>query len=156
MRDFENSQFLSISVTSSVSLLQQALEEIFRDTNFNLQKKEEINHVKLMYFSDFLLDYFYELRDEDFMGEFDDWQDVKNPPAAIRQFVTCVSNILKIEGVNYVYVILTNYACEDITTNGILECKIEKAYKKLFSASIYWIQEKGLCYEDNLIIKVMH
>ncbi|MGL4484755.1 MAG: hypothetical protein ACRCUS_07375, partial [Anaerovoracaceae bacterium] len=138
----------------SEKAMTKCLEAIFKGTGFRILPKDKINAFKLQFFSDYTYDYFYELQNELFMGEFDDWELVQNPPIMINNFVVAIMKILDISEVFNLTLILTSYASKDRKSKNVVKCKIKDIYYKMFSASSYWMNLEGAFYVDNLIIEI--
>lgn len=149
--NFDDTQFITLDIDSeSKQEVIEQIREIFEKNNFSLFFEEQIKSVKLNYFRDYRQEYFIELKDELFIGEFEDWEKIGNVPDRIKKFEDQIKQLTDIREVSNIKIIITAFAEMNSTSNTeIVVCR-DDILKGLFSMS----DKNYDVWTDNLIIAI--
>jgi len=147
--NFDCTQFISFDYSGDKEI-ESILFDIFSTTPFNPLSTREIDKVKLSYFSKIRKKYFFELQFDEFLGEFEEWSEVTDPPFEIRSFCSCI-NQLSSYGITDLTICLTDFAEKGKTGNEMVLSSRGDLYKELFKMSLFY---DGLS-PKNLIINVI-
>jgi hypothetical protein len=91
---FDCTQLITVSTQEQNSI--ENIKREFEELGFNVYANKQIEVNKLNYFKDLLNNKVIELVDKEFVGEFEDWKDVSNPPIKIKKFIEKLESIQRI------------------------------------------------------------
>ena len=148
--NFDCTQF--VTFTYSESPTAQDIIASFEKQGFTLIEKNFIRKSKIIFFSDYIENKFYELKNDNFMGEFEDWVEKDNPPNTIIEFIQTLKEWMYKINVSHFKVFLTSYA----ELNGNTSCRAIKTpydslLNELFKMSNYYYGK----HYDNMIIDIL-
>lgn len=117
----------------------------------NVKTKKQIEPVKTEYiqlYCDTSLELF-EFEDKEFVGEFEDWQDIKQVPERITKFIECISKLAEYGyDIEKVFVINT-----PTNINGrVYETTIEPLSDAIYCMSLFYTGDGAGC--ETLIINL--
>lgn len=105
--NFDCTQIISLKCAEGKHI---NIHDFFDKEFFSVLDKSNIRPVKLTFFSRHLLDEVYELKNDNFMGEFEDWVNKEDVPILIADFINKIENIFKNENVIELNIFLSYYA----------------------------------------------
>ncbi|TVX93168.1 hypothetical protein [Paenibacillus agilis] len=148
---FDCTQFVTLDTHDDNSI--ENIKEAFKQLGFDLKFNEQISNNKLIYLKDHLKTTVIELVDKEFIGEFEDWEDVSSPPIKIIKFIKILKIILKDRNIGSLKLIIVNNASENKKEDNILELisSEEDLNTSLFSISSWNFEFKT----DVLILKLI-
>ena len=71
---------------------------------------------KIEFFIDYIENQFYELKNDNFIGEFEDWVVKDNPPHAITKFIQMIKEWMDQINISHFKIFLTSYNSGALTT----------------------------------------
>ena len=148
--NFDCTQFLSFTLTSNDLIIDEVLEQ-FNKIGFDVVYINQIRQVKKEYFRDYISDEFVELKCDNFIGEFEDWEDIMYPPDKILTFANTVCYLINNGKIKDTKIILTSFAQRGYSSNEVIKVKVEDIIKGLFSMSKHSYD----VWADNLIIELI-
>lgn len=148
MANFDFTQFISFDSILSYNLIQNNVEEIFGKKGFLITGAEDIESVKMDYYSQYLRKYTFELKKDDFLDDFMEWRSEEKIPQPVVEFIELINKTLKLD-ISKLCVIICSFADKDKTCNEFVCTNIENIYKELFKMSPF----SYICPE-NLIINI--
>jgi hypothetical protein len=148
--NFDCTQFISFDSNICEKQVKKMMAP-FEELGFVIIIDGEIKPVKRKYFKNYISQHFTELKYDNFIGEFEDWEEICNPPTLIKKFVNNIHVILKKEDISNFKLILTSFAEEGTTTNKVIILNKDQIIKGIYSMSKHnfdiWV--------DNLILKLI-
>lgn len=148
--NFDCTQFITFDLEDINIDIQQIITP-FKDIGFEVILMNEIRDVKKEYFRDYIRSNILELKCDDFIGEFEDWEVLDKPPLQISQFANVIRNLTRKEEISSLKIFLTSFAEEGYSSNEIIKTKIEKIEEALFAMSKHYYD----VWTDNLIIEII-
>ncbi|WP_432663390.1 hypothetical protein R9X47_22765 [Wukongibacter baidiensis] len=148
--NFDCTQFLSFKLNSNDLNLEELMVQ-FKKIGFDVIYNNQIRQVKKEYFSDYTNDEFVELECDNFIGEFEDWEDMIHPPEKIKTFANTVSDLIRNGKIKDTKIILTSFAQFGYSSNEKIEVKAKDIIEGLFSMSKHFYD----VWTDNLIIELI-
>lgn len=145
--NFDCTQFITFNLEKDKNILDSVVDE-FSKIGFHVIL--DIRDIKKVYFKEYLGEYFIELKDDNFMGEFEDWELENEPPKRIKDFMSVVKKIIKRKNIKNFTVMLTYFAEIGDSTNKVINVDSSNIQQGLFSMSRY---NYDYCV-DNLILKI--
>lgn len=145
--NFDCTQFITFDLKEHKQIMNLLIHD-FNQIEFDIIF--DIRNIKKIYFKQYLRKYFIELKDDDFMGEFEDWKLINKPPKRIRDFINVVKKIAQIKNIKNFTIILTYFAELGNSTNKMVNVNISNLERGLYIMSRYNFDY----YVDNLILKI--
>lgn len=147
--NFDCTQF--ISFTLSKNPINKNIILLLKKEGFTLIEKNNIRKAKIDFFGNYIENQFYELKNDNFIGEFEDWIEESTPPKTIIKFIKIIEDWMYQLNVSHFKFILTSYA----EVNGNTSCYVIKTtfaslLNELFKMSRYYYGE----HYDTLIINI--
>ena len=147
--NFDCTQF--ISFTLSKNPIDKNIILLLKKEGFTLIEKNNIRKAKIDFFGNYIENQFYELKNDNFIGEFEDWIEESTPPKTIIKFIKIIEDWMYQLNVSHFKFILTSYA----EVNGNTSCYVIKTtfaslLNELFKMSRYYYGE----HYDTLIINI--
>jgi hypothetical protein len=150
IENFDCTQFITFDLISSEATVERLLEP-FKYLGFELVFDFNIRQVKRDYFKQYINQCFVELKDDNFMGEFEDWVEQDSPPRAVRKFIEEIEVLLEIHMVKNVRIMLTFFAEEGTTTIENISVSRDDIKNGLFSMSKHNFE----VWTDNLVLGIL-
>lgn len=122
----------------------------FHNIGFTIIPFDKIRNAKKEYFKEYFRSNVYELKFDEFLGYFDEWQAVEETPKLILYFANILKNIIQCSKVENLKVILTNFAEEGLSTNEVVKINNKKILEGLFLMS----SKNFEVWTDNLILEL--
>ena len=149
MDNFDFTQFVTFDSTLPYQMIKDTVLKTFLIRGFTVIDFENIEEVKKDYFSSYWRKYSFELKMDDFLGGFMEWEIRDNIPIKVKAFIDDISEILTLSTWD-LRVIICSFAEKEKTCNEYVCTKRDDMYGELFKMSPY-----SLVCPDNLIIKIM-
>lgn len=146
--NFDCTQFITFDYEAD-SDINDVIHQIFSNSKFVVLSNQKIREVKKLYFKHYLMEYFFELMYDEFLGEFEDWEEESNPPTLIQEFVSVLEKLIKLGLINF-KIFLTKFAEEGKTENTVIAINDSDIMKGLF----YMSNHNYEVWTDNLIIEI--
>ena len=116
---FDCTQLITVNAKGENSI--KNIKRDFEQLGFMIKTDNQISRNKLNYFKGYLYDTVIELVDKEFIGEFEDWKDIFNPPIRITKLVDKLRNIINDKNVENVKFIIISSASENKKEDNILQ-----------------------------------
>ncbi|PLR81434.1 hypothetical protein CVD25_20275 [Bacillus canaveralius] len=116
---FDCTQLITVDTQERNSI--ENIKRAFEQLGFIVNTHNQISNNKLNYFKGYLNNTVIELVDKEFIGEFEDWNDVSNPPIKIKKLIEKLKDILKDKNIDYLKLIIVSSASENKKEDNILE-----------------------------------
>ena len=145
--NFDCTQLISFNLEEDREYLNYIVNE-FRKIGFEIIL--DIRNVKKVYFNKYIGDYLIELKDDNFMGEFEDWEFKNQPTQKIKDFISVINKVIQIKKIRDFTVMLTSFAEQGDSNNEVVEIDSFSLQDALFIMSRYNFD----FYVDNLILKI--
>ena len=145
--NFDCTQFITFNDNGDDVL--KKMHYVFENSDFTILPKSKIQAVKLNYFSQDLCEYVFELVNDEFLGDFDDWKEIDCIPNSIQDFILEITKVVEF-GAEDLKVILTNFAERGKTSDFHTCVKVSELKKALH----YMSHSNYEVWTDNLIVKV--
>jgi len=146
--NFDCTQLISIRCTEE-NEIEHLIKELFEHQGFEIIQKNSISFKKIECFSHYLFDVVFELKNDNFMGEFEDWTKENKPPLPILKFIESIKALTRCESILKFRVFLIYFADLDGgSTFDIKQVSMENLTEVLFSLSYYYFG----CRYDGLIL----
>lgn len=147
--NFDCTQF--ISFTLSENPINNNIIILLKKEGFTLIEKNYIRKAKIDYFNNYIENQFFELKNDNFIGEFEDWTEKDTPPKIITEFLDIIKEWMYQLNVSNFKFILTSYA----EVNGNTSCYVinttfSSLLSEMFKMSRYYYGE----HYDTLIINI--
>lgn len=150
LENFDDTQFITFDIKENEEVVLEKIKNIFNSNGFTVIFEEELRNVKIDYFKPYRQDYFIELKDELFIGEFEDWESVEDVPDRIKLFEEQIKQLNSINEVYNIKIIITILAEMGHTSNTELMVEISDVLNGLFGMS----DRNYDIWTDNLIISL--
>lgn len=150
VENFDCTQFITFDYIAPDFNVERFLER-FKLLGFQLVIGSDIKQVKRGYFRQHTKQYFVELKDDNFMGEFEDWIEMEKPPERIENFAREVDLLLKSEKLINVRIILTFFAEEGTTIIDKISISKESLREGLYSMSKHNFE----VWANNLVLEII-
>lgn len=155
MENFDDTQFVSfdISDNSKVSLIE--IMHRFSKIGFEVLDCESIRDVKkkyFQYFQEYKRKKFLELKDELFIGEFEEWELINKPTERIILFEDQIKWLSNSSDVLNLHIILTAFAEPENSSIKKITIESDKIREGLFSMSFHNYE----IWADNLVIEIIN
>jgi hypothetical protein len=148
--NFDCTQFISFDYDGANNV-ETIIRNVFRDSVFEVINCNEIILIKKEYFKYHLAKYFFELKYDDFMGEFEDWKYLDKPTLMIQQFIDRIGELYALFQIKRLVVILTNFAEKGETKDLHINITKWNINKGMFSMSSHNYE----VWADNLILEII-
>lgn len=145
--NFDCTQFITFNLEEDKNILDSVIDE-FSKIGFDVVL--DIRDIKKAYFKEYLGECFIELRYDNFMGEFEDWELENEPPKRINDFIGAVKKVVQRKHIKNFTVMLTYFAEIGDSTNEVINVDSSNIQQGLFSMSRH---NYDYCV-DNLILKI--
>ncbi|WP_139489506.1 hypothetical protein [Brevibacillus dissolubilis] len=134
---FDCTQFLSFDVDGDFGI--SSLNGYFEGNGYDVLFEKSIEPVKLTHLRRMLQSITIELRNQEFMGEFDEWFEMENIPSKIVEFGDVIQELYKNEYIKNLTVILVRYAYNNYLDDQVFfgEYRIEDVNEGLYNASCF-------------------
>lgn len=116
---FDCTQLITVDTQERHSI--ENIKGAFKQLGFIVNNHNQISNNKLNYFKGYLNNTVIELVDKEFIGEFEDWTDVSDPPIKIKKLIEKLKDILKDKNIGNLKLILVSSASENQKEDNILE-----------------------------------
>ena len=148
--NFDCTQF--ISIISCKTNPKEMLETAFEKQEFVLVEKEKLSPIKHEFLKAISLENVFELRNDNFMGEFEDWIELDKPPYKIGKFIESLKTIVEHNAVKELIVILVKFVdLEDNSALNIRTITAKEISELLFTLSNYYYGYR----HDYIIMKII-
>ncbi|WP_411681649.1 hypothetical protein [Clostridium thailandense] len=144
--NFDCTQFITYDAEENID----DVINLFHNIGFTIIPYDKIRNVKKEYFKEYFRTNVYELKLYEFLGCFDEWQEVEKTPKIILDFVNILKSIIQCSKVKNLKVILTNFAEEGLSTNEVVKINHKKIVEGLFLMS----SKNFEVWTDNLILEI--
>lgn len=124
---------------------------MFREVGFEIVLPENIRNVKKEYFKDYFEEHVIELKNSEFLGEFEDWEDIENTPKAIQNFAECLNQIRKYSQIVDLKVIISHFAEIGASSKEVINVDADNVLNGLYLMS----SKNYDVWTDNLILKLI-
>lgn len=148
MENFDFTQFITINSDLPYDKIKNLIAYLFEKAGFSIISYDSMESVKRDYFSGYWNKYSFELKKDDFLGDFMDWKDINFAPEPIIQFKNIVDK-LQTYDISGLRLIICSSAERLKTSNEVVNVNSCKLLEELFKMSIYSFK----C-PDNLIISI--
>lgn len=148
--NFDCTQFITFNLEEIDTNIHDLVTS-FNNMGFTVIYKNQIREVKKEYFKDYIQEEFIELKCDNFIGEFEDWELLEHPTEKILEFINAVKNIAKRSEIVNFKIILTGFAEEGYSSNEIIKVKLENINEGLFAMSKHYYD----VWTDNLIVEII-
>lgn len=132
----------------------KTLYKIFENAGFICLPDYKIRKVKTEYFFNYAYDYFFELDNDTFLAEFDDWKEEKEPSEIVNKFIKDIKEFKACCNIKQMRIILTEFAEKNITSETYAKIKEEQLLEFLFKMSKYYFDEDAS--QSNLILELIN
>ena len=112
--NFDCTQFVSFNYSENP--INQNTILSFKKQGFTLIEKQFMRKAKIEFFIDYIENQFYELKNDNFIGEFEDWVVKDNPPHAITKFIQMIKEWMDQINISHFKIFLTSYNSGALTT----------------------------------------
>lgn len=146
--NFDCTQFLTFDC-EDINEIHSKIYELFKGTIFSILSSDEIRTVKKKYLEKYTEKYIFELKHDEFIGEFEDWHYEDKPPILIQEFISTISILLDYNLKKF-KIILIKFAEEDYTSDKFIKINISQMKQGLFNMSLHNYDVS----EDNLILEI--
>ncbi|OPX42548.1 hypothetical protein CLHUN_35150 [Ruminiclostridium hungatei] len=150
IENFDCTQFITFDSTTAVIDIERLLER-FKLIGFELVLDCNIRQVKKEYFKKYVKQHFIELKDDEFMGEFEDWEELDNPPRKIGDFIREINSLIDSNVIQRVTIMLTLFAEEGTTAVENIEVSKNNIKKGLYSMSKHNFE----VWTNNLVLEIV-
>ncbi|MGF6191614.1 hypothetical protein [Serratia sp. 2723] len=120
----------------------------FEKIGFDILLDENIRQVKKTYFQRSENEYFIELINKEFSGEFEGWVDFDTPPQIIVDFACEIIDFSKKNNLSKIRIFLTFFAEKNVTKDHTVLCNSDELLNAFFIMS----KSNFDIWVDNLII----
>ncbi|PLR77519.1 hypothetical protein CU633_09980 [Bacillus sp. V3-13] len=133
---FDCTQFLTFNMKGKVDI--ENILQIFNKLDFSFQIGD-IEYKKRQYLKKWIKSTLVELKNDEFIGEFEEWKEKDNIPVPIIEFANCIQGIAEDERVDNLTLILVHYVYEQEENNKLFEITINpsKIIEGLYHASVF-------------------
>ncbi|MGF7050060.1 hypothetical protein J2T13_004583 [Paenibacillus sp. DS2015] len=135
---FDCTQFLSFDLdeNADVSYLLTVFEE---KNNFRVLPEGEILSKKLSHLNRFLHSTTFEIQNQEFIGEFDEWLELEEIPSAIVEFGRNLQEFCRNKHVKNLTIILVRYAYSEKNDDNVFvgEFHRDNIFEGLYHASVF-------------------
>jgi len=125
--------------------------EKFRKLGFEVIFEDEIRNIKKVYFRNYRRSVFIELFNQEFIGEFEEWDKKDDPSPLAKEFAASVKWLYEQKNIYNLKVIFTLFAEEGKTKDGVVKSDIDNIINVCHLLSHYNFGERF----DNLIIEII-
>lgn len=116
---FDCTQLITMNTQERNSI--ENIKRAFEQLGFIVKTHNQISKNKLDYFKGYLNNTVIELVDKEFIGEFEDWRDISNPPIKIMKLMEKLKDILKDKSIEDLKLIIVSSASENKEEDNILQ-----------------------------------
>lgn len=147
---FDCTQLLTFNICNLENI--ENVKLMLEQFGFDVKAQNKINNNKLEYLKAWLFNYVVEILDLEFLGEFEEWKDISEPPAKIIKLVDAIERIKEDNNIEELKLIIVSSASEDKEFDNILETEtgIQDLKNNLFLMSSWNFDIKL----DTLILKI--
>lgn len=137
------------SFDTNLSLKEILLLSDLKNYEFLILKSDDISEVKKRYLEKYMSSYLIELKNDNFIGDLQDWSNFESPPIIADFFLIFQKKVKNINITNY-SIILCKFAQENVTEDKVLEIKSNEILPALYNMSKFSYD----LWMDNLILKI--
>ncbi|WP_033577894.1 hypothetical protein [Dickeya chrysanthemi] len=147
--NFDCTQMIAIS---KYSVSKNLVDDFFKfnELGFSIILDEDINETKKDYFLKRDDEYFIELYNKEFCGEFEDWFFLEEPPKLIVDFVDVIRFFIKKNNINHMRLMISFFAEKGVSTNFYSTVN----YNDIFSGLFLMSKNNFDVWTDNLILEL--
>ncbi|WP_411704764.1 hypothetical protein [Edaphovirga cremea] len=124
---------------------------LFESIGFDVLMDDSIRQVKKEYFKTYDCEYFIELFNQEFSGEFEDWLVYDAPPLLILQFVDAMNLFISANDFKDFKIFISFFSESGVSTNHSLLVNSSELLTALFLMS----KNNFDVWADNLIINIL-
>lgn len=146
--NFDCTQFFSFD--TNLSLKEILLLSDLKNYEFLILKSDDIREVKKRYLEKYMSSYLIELKNDNFIGDLQDWSNFESPPIIVEFFSDISEKIAKNINITNYSIILCKFAQENVTEDKVLEIKSNEILPALYNMSKFSYD----LWMDNLILKI--
>ena len=132
--NFDCTQFITFSYEGTGNI-DRIIRNTFRGSVFNVIRSDEMRPVKKRYFKHYLEEFFFELAYDEFMGEFEDWDNENKPTPLLELFTEKLKGLFLLHPIKKAKIILVNFAEEGKTNDEFVYIERSEIYSGLFKMS---------------------
>lgn len=147
--NFDCTQFFSFDTNLSMQEIVLLLSDL-KNHEFLILKSDDIREVKKRYLEKYMSSYLIELKNNNFIGELQDWSNFESPPSIVKLFSDVSEKIAKNINITNYSIFLCKFAQENVTEDKILETKSNEILSALYNMSNFSYD----LWMDNLILKI--
>ncbi len=140
---FDCSQFISFD--GNIEGKQNIVKQLFFDKGFEILINNEIELKKRNYFREEFLSNTIEMVDQEFFGEFNEWEEKTKVPSLVNNFIAAILDLAKVLGEKKLRLILVESVYEIKEKNDVLVRKIRDIQVEDFFVVSWWSDD----YEGN-------
>lgn len=148
VKNFDFTQFITFETALPIDMIQDEIDAIFEGQGFLITNFTDVEEVKKDYFSDCWKTYSFELKKDNFLDGFMEWETIENVPKLIEEFVDGINEILKL-GICDMRIIICSFAEKKKTDNEFVCISKNNLYEELFKMSPF-----SFVCPDNLIVEI--
>lgn len=150
MENFDFTQFISLDSDLEYDEIEDIMIELFGKAGFSIIRFDNMEEVKKEYYCEYWNKSTFELKQDDFLSDFMEWNDMTRVPESIKTFLEIIDDLLTYDVIE-VELIICSFAEKMKTKNEIVSINRNKLIEELYKMSIYSYQ----C-PDNLIIRIIN
>lgn len=151
LENFDDTQFLTFNLSKKDEGILNEIKDKFGSMGFEILMGEAIRDIKKEYFKEYMETYIIELKDELFIGDFEDWNEKNSPTDRIIEFSKNIKWLSSQKGVINLKVIITGFAEVGTTSKALI-----KVTRNDIVDGLYAMSTKNFdIWTDNLIIEVL-
>lgn len=143
---FDCSQFIMFESEAAIDICKIKL--IYNEYGFIANTNELIDASKLPYLSEYRLQNIIEIVDEEFIGEFDEWEFIQKVPQKIEKFVKATQKLIEEYRIDNFKLLFVEHVKIPFIKNSILVKKTDKSkiLSDLYDISPYNFESNGNFY----------
>lgn len=149
MDNFDFTQFISFDSDLPYEEIQNVILKLFTEIGFSIVKFEEIEKVKKEYYSDYWKKYSFELKKDDFLSDFMEWETIENIPNPVIEFSKKIDELLRLK-IKGLRLIICSFAEKQKTDDEVVYVNHEKIFQELYKMSAFSFKSP-----DNIIINIV-
>lgn len=150
---FDCTQFITFNYEGKNSF--ERYKSDFESIGLEVRERNGVNYGGKSYFKEDINDIVIELFDQEFLGEFEDWKEINNPPEKIVKLIRILENIIDDRLFNEFKVILVS-ACDEVEEDNEVyrvNSSKENLKENLFLMSFYNFEDYYEIVMINLIFE---
>lgn len=109
---------------------------LFNNIGLNIISQDEISIIKKEYLKKYFKSNVYELKNDTFLGNLDEWLNISdNPPKSVSNFIEVIRTVYKSKNIFNLTIILTSFAQYGKTSDQVFDISIDEIEYYLFLMS---------------------